>query len=161
MAAQQTFNLQSKDAENLLAKFARVRVSSIKPMLDDIARTYRQFRKGTFKQKGGGKWADLADSTKKYKTRILGSPYPILVLSGNLEASYTKKSNPQNISIIRKNSLTVGSSVDYARRHEEGEPKKNLPARPVAPFINEEPAYREIMQNFYIDIFRLAGIKVN
>lgn len=110
-----------------------------------IAQQWFKSNAAIFTLQGPGGYVDLTELYKKFKTKHLGSPYPILKLSGQLEASITNPGDANAISqIINKVSLTVGTRVQsaagasYAYFLHNGTSK--MPARPVVLFGNEQVA---------------------
>ena len=67
-----------------------------------------------------GRFKDLTSVTKDFKQKNYGNVYPILVATGKLRASLTNPLDQNAIFRIRKNCLTLGSKVDYARYHMSG-----------------------------------------
>jgi len=79
------------------------------------------------------KWPDLTESTKKYKTKHKGTPYPMLVFSVHVPSSrggrgYRTKKLRQSIHPQwGKDYAKVATNVDYAVYHQEG---YGVPERP-------------------------------
>lgn len=85
---------------------------------------------------GPGKYADLKDSTKKTKKATYGFLYPILRASGAMEQTLIQPGDPANT--ISKTSMTVGTSVKYAKFLQDGTSK--MVARPVVLLGTEQVA---------------------
>lgn len=81
-----------------------------------------------FSLKSPGGYPDLAASTKASKLRDIGRLYPILFRTGVLASSVLSPTAQGSIHIVRKKSLTIGTSVPYARFQQEG--TNRIPARP-------------------------------
>lgn len=98
-----------------------------------ITQSWFKTNMAIFALKGPGKYQDLSEGYKKWKQWFLKSttPYPILKLTGALEASITQPGADGSIAqIINKTTLVLGSSIPYAKDHQTGNRRKNLPARP-------------------------------
>lgn len=113
--------------------------------LNLIAQQWFKSNRAIFTLKGPGQYADLTPAYKKFKVRHLGSAYPILRLSGALEASLTDPTDGSAVNyIINKVSLALGTRVASA----EGAPygyflhhgTSKMKARPVVLFGNEQIA---------------------
>lgn len=132
------------DPQKALAKTlakARKQVSDLTIPLTLIAQQWFKSNKAIFTLKTRGAYVDLSPLYKKWKTNVLGSPYPILKLSGDLEASITEPADPFAVSyILSKTDLFVGSKIAYAGVHHKGSRKRNIPIRPVVLFGNEQVA---------------------
>ena len=75
--------------------------------------------------KAGGRWRSVSGAKGK-KVRFLDKSARILQDTGNLRRSFAE--------IYSADVAGVGSTnVEYARAHEKGVPKRNLPARPMLP----------------------------
>ncbi len=110
-----------------------------------IAKHWFQGNKSIFTLKGKGKYEDLSPDYKVWKTRKLGSPYPILKLTGRLEKSLTNPTAPEAVSeVVNKDTLLLGTRVPYAGHLHYG--TKNMPARPVV-FIGPEEPYVSNMEH--------------
>ncbi len=70
-----------------------------------------------------GGWAPLKPRTIAEKKKL--GKEKMLVRTGQLRASFT--------SFFSKENAGVGSKIIYAKPHQEGDPSKNLPARPMLP----------------------------
>lgn len=121
---------------------AAAKVDDLTAPFREITRSWYQSNKAIFSLKGPGKYDDLAPSTKAFKTRHLGSPYPILKMTGRLEDSMTKQGNESINFITNKKTLTLGTSTPYAGYLQGG--TKNMPARPFVLIGAEQAAPREI-----------------
>lgn len=70
-----------------------------------------------------GGWAPLSPRTIAEKKKI--GKEKMLVRTGALRQSF--------LPFYTKDNAGVGSELSYSQRHEEGDPDKNLPARPMLP----------------------------
>lgn len=112
-------------------KDAIAKVGDLTIPLKAITRSWFKSNRAIFELKGPGKYTDLAESTKKQKTKVLGTPYPILRLTGRLESSLTQAGSSDAISsIIGKNALILGTAVPYGIYHQSAAPRSKLPFRP-------------------------------
>lgn len=137
--------------------------------LTQISQDFYKSEQSIFKLKSPGQYPDLAAGTKRSKTMILGSPYPILRFTGRLEKSITSPKHPESINqIINKNTLIIGTRVPYGVFQQEG--TKHLPERkflfigPEAPrFATSQQAGRvtrwlRIIQNYVDQVIKRDGL---
>ena len=94
--------------------------NNLKVPLAQISRDFMKSRKAIFALKGPGQYPDLSSKYKPMKESLVGFIYPILKLTGDLEKSVTETSSPDNILRIGFQSLEMGTSLPYARKHQEG-----------------------------------------
>ena len=78
----------------------------------------------------GGSWSQLKPATIRRKAR-LGQDPRIERATGLLYESLTRAGHPNQIANVTKTSATFGSDLPYARAQSKGDPKHNLPARPL------------------------------
>lgn len=93
-----------------------------------IASDFYKSNEGLIFSAKPGKYADLKTSTKEQKSRKYGFIYPVLVASGRLKASLTKRGNVDNITNITKREMVLGTNVPYSTYLQVG--TKNMDARP-------------------------------
>ena len=98
----------------LLTKAGR-EVDSLAPVLREWSTRFMESRKFIFDpaRKGPGQYKDLSPAYKRFKIRRYGFAYPILLRTGVLAESITQKGS-DNILIIGKKNLVIGSRVEYA-----------------------------------------------
>jgi len=132
------------DPQKALAKTLRQaakQVSDLTIPLTLISQQWFKSNRAIFTLKSHGAYVDLSPLYKKWKAAKLGSPYPILKLTGKLEDSITDPTSPFAVSyILSKTDLFVGSKVGYAGVHHKGSRKRGIPIRPVVLFGNEQVA---------------------
>lgn len=93
-----------------------------------------------FQLQGPGQYPDLKESTKKEKERKGFKAYPILYRSGKLAKSLTNAGDPNAIGqIFNKQTLIIGTLVDYGIYHQSDRPRKKIPLRKFL-FIGPEAA---------------------
>ena len=138
MAKNQTFI----DDTQMRRKMQMVRnvVEDISPALHTIARMFYQSRRTIFALKGPGQYKDLTPKYSAFKVSKYGFNYPILKASGRLERSITQMGSSENVTIITKKDLIVGTSVPYAKYHNSRLPRKKMPFRPFVFWGPEAPA---------------------
>ena len=91
----------------------------------DIARHWRQGNRKIFALRGPGLYTDLQQSTQDKKSP---NPYPILFgKTGRLASSLTKTSHPDQIVLIGKKALIMGTNTPYAKFHQSDRPRKPAP----------------------------------
>lgn len=110
-----------------LLKRARESAGDLRVVWGLIARSAFKFNRTIFQLSGPGKYTDLSASYKKWKAGRIGSAYPILFLKGRLALSMLTPGG-ENVLDIDKNRMFFGTSVPYARYHQEG--TSRMPARP-------------------------------
>lgn len=109
---------------------ASAAVSDLTVPLMTIARMWFKGNKAIFALKGPGKFKDLSPKYILFKERHLGTAYPILRLSGQLEASITDPADGNAVAqVINKQVLYLGSKVKYAQWLQTGT-KRGTPSRP-------------------------------
>jgi len=110
-----------------LAEKMKKKLGDLTPVMRDSANVMHSSVQRNFDEGGRpDKWPDLAESTKKYKTKHKGTPYPMLVFSVNVPSSrggrgYRTKKLRQSIHPQwGKDYAKVSTNVDYAVYHQEG-----------------------------------------
>ena len=127
--------LDNKDVESRLLDLAK-RSENLRPLMKNIAGVFAYSTEENFKEEGRpDKWADLAESTKKQRTKTGHYPGQILQVSGQLASSIS--------TYYDNDSAVIGSNLDYAAIHQlGGQAGKNqsvtIPARPYLQLNNEE-----------------------
>ncbi len=127
--------LDNKDVESRLLDLAK-RSENLRPLMKNIAGVFAYSTEENFKEEGRpDKWADLAESTKKQRTKAGHYPGQILQVSGQLASSIS--------TYYDNDSAVIGSNLDYAAIHQlGGQAGKNqsvtIPARPYLQLNNEE-----------------------
>lgn len=84
-----------------------------------------------------GRMVSRRVAAKFYKKREVGFIYPILKRKGNLEKSLTSKNDKNAVFFAGRNTMVMGTNVDYAQFHQTG--TKKMPQRKVI-FIDGGPA---------------------
>lgn len=81
-----------------------------------------------------GRWKPLSPTTlaRRRKGRGSGPTAKILQDTRRLLMSFNKGATG-NVDRLSRNTVEVGSSLVYARAHDQGVPARNLPARPILP----------------------------
>lgn len=127
--------LDNKEVESRLLDLAK-RSENLRPLMKNIAGIFAYSTEENFKEEGRpDKWADLAESTKKQRTKTGHYPGQILQVSGQLASSIS--------TYYDNDSAVIGSNLDYAAIHQlGGQAGKNqsvtIPARPYLQLNNEE-----------------------
>ena len=75
---------------------------------------------------------------KRAKLREVNFIYPMLVRTGKLAASLTKSNANGSIRLVSKESLVLGTGIDYAKYHQSDGDRLKLPQRKVV-FIDGGP----------------------
>ena len=106
-------------------KKAAAEVDDLRVPLTTIASRFIKSRRAIFNLKSPGQYADLTPTYRRRKSKdskSLARPYPILLKTGRLRESLTKVGG-ENIRIVNKKSLTVGTSVPYSAYLQKGTSK--------------------------------------
>lgn len=139
---------------------------SLKNSFRVIGISYRKEVKGIFERKqvrdGNLKWSPLASSTVKEKARAGYGDKPILVRSGALKKSMTRKGAKGNISKYGHNFAFFGSSIDYGVYHDNlDETRTKIPLRNFSQ--PSESTYGSWINTMVSDLnsqLRRAGVRV-
>ena len=127
--------LDNKEVESRLLDLAK-RSENLRSLMKNIAGIFAYSTEENFKEEGRpDKWIDLAESTKKQRTKTGHYPGQILQVSGQLASSIS--------TYYDNDSAVIGSNLDYAAIHQlGGQAGKNqsvtIPARPYLQLNNEE-----------------------
>jgi phage gpG-like protein len=103
----------------------------------------------------GGGWVPLKPETVAQKARGGWSPKP-LIRTGNLRDSFAGFGDAEQAGVGAQASF----GVDYARVHQEGNPARNLPARPMLPppEIAKE-LWSRVYDNFIETLIHKEGLR--
>lgn len=133
--------LDNKDVESKLLDLAK-RSETLRPLMKNIAGIFAYSTEENFKEEGRpDKWTDLAESTKKQRTKKGHYPGQILQISGQLVSSIS--------TYYDNDSAVIGSNLDYAAIHQlGGQAGKNqsvtIPARQYLQLTQDD--FEEIIQ---------------
>ena len=131
----------AKRTENLRPFNLAKRTENLRPLMKNIAGIFAYSTEENFKEEGRpDKWVDLAESTKKQRTKKRKWPGQILQVEGKLAASIN--------TYYDNDSAVIGSNLEYAAIHQlGGQAGKNksveIPARPYLLLTNDD--YDEIL----------------
>lgn len=120
-------NVDNKAVTEALLELAK-RGENLRPLMKSIAGIFASSTEENFKNEGRpDKWIDLAESTKKQRTKKRKWPGQILTVEGQLASSVTTQYDDD--------SAVIGSNKEYARIHQLGgqagrNKSVNIPARP-------------------------------
>lgn len=134
--------LDNKEVESKLLDLAK-RSENLRPLMKNIAGIFAYSTEENFKEEGRpDKWTDLAESTKKQRTKTGHYPGQILQVSGQLASSIS--------TYYDNDSAVIGSNLDYAAIHQlGGQAGKNqsvtIPARPYLTLTDDN--CNEILHN--------------
>lgn len=118
-----------REFEKKLRKLIK-RGNDFSPVFHTIGEMFRQSRKTIFDLGSAGGYPDLKESTKRQKAKEVGFLYPILFRHGSLRSSLVDRSDPDNITIIKKTSFAFGTKLHYAKYHNSNKtPRKKIPQR--------------------------------
>ena len=114
---------------------------NLRLLMKNIAGVFAYSTEENFKEEGRpDKWADLAESTKKQRTKTGHYPGQILQVSGQLASSIS--------TYYDNDSAVIGSNLDYAAIHQlGGQTGKNqsvtIPARPYLKLSEDD--FKELL----------------
>lgn len=127
--------IDNKAVNEKLLELAK-RGENLRPLMKNIAGIFAYSTEENFKEEGRpDKWTDLAESTKKQRTKKRKWPGQILQVEGQLAASINTEYDD--------NSATIGSNKDYAAIHQlGGQAGRNksvkIPARPYLKLTQDD-----------------------
>lgn len=153
----------SEDSKLTLARLAKAGKISLEPDMKIIGDSYRREVGAIFEKKQprgvGGRWQPLSEPYGSWKAKKYPSA-PMLVITGALKDSMTKKGAAGNINLVGKFSGVFGSTVDYGIYHDEGTDK--IPKRNFSkPSKRRVGTWLQQVEDSIIANFRLNGIQVN
>ena len=125
----------NKEVHEKLLNLAQ-RTENLRPLMKNIAGIFSYSTEENFKEEGRpDKWLDLAESTKKQRTKKRKWPGQILQVEGKLAASIN--------TFYDNDSAVIGSNLEYAAIHQlGGQASRNksveIPARPYLGISDEE-----------------------
>jgi phage virion morphogenesis protein len=132
--------IDNKDVETKLLNLAK-RGENLRPLMQNIAGIFAYSTEENFKAEGRpDKWIDLAESTKKQRTKTGHYPGQILQVQGLLASSISTYFDDE--------SAVIGSNSDYAAIHQLGgnagkSKKVQIPARPYLKLTDDD--FEEIL----------------
>jgi len=109
-------------------KSLQKRTNDLRPAFEIVASDFYVSNQPLIFSARPGKFADLKPRTKESKIRRLGSPYPVLVDSKRTLKAFTTRGSGDNITIIQKALMALGSIVPWNVFLQEG--TSRMPARP-------------------------------
>lgn len=132
--------LDNKEVESRLLDLAK-RSENLRPLMKNIAGIFAYYTEENFKEQGRpDKWIDLAESTKKQRTKTGHYPGQILQVSGQLASSIS--------TYYDNDSAVIGSNLVYAAIHQlGGQAGRNKSVEiPARPYLNlNDDDFEEIM----------------
>ena len=130
----------NKEVHEKLLNLAQ-RTENLRPLMKNIAGIFAYSTEENFKEEGRpDKWVDLAESTKKQRTKKRKWPGQILQVEGKLAASVNTQYDDD--------SAVIGSNLEYAAIHQLGgqagkNKKVEIPARPYLKLTDDD--FNEIL----------------
>lgn len=127
--------LDNKEVNNKLLELSN-KSKNLRPLMKNIAGIFAYSAEENFKEEGRpDKWVDLAESTKKQRTKKRKWPGQILQVEGKLAASIN--------TYYDNDSAIIGSNLDYAAIHQLGglagkNKKVQIPARPYLKLTDDD-----------------------
>ena len=132
--------LDNKEVHQRLLDLAK-KTDNLRPLMKNIAGIFAYSTEENFKEEGRpDKWIDLAESTKKQRTKKRKWPGQILQVEGKLAASIS--------TFYDNDSAVIGSNLEYAAIQQlGGQAGKNksveIPARPYLKLTDND--FNEIL----------------
>ena len=133
----------NKYVHEKLLNLAR-RTENLRPLMKNIAGIFAYSTEENYKEEGRpDKWVDLAESTKKQRTKKRKWPGQILQVEGKLAASIN--------TYYDNDSAVIGSNLEYAAIHQLGgqagrNKKVTIPARPYLKLTDD--VLEDIIKSF-------------
>lgn len=132
--------------EQLKIELAKVEqtIEDFSPVWAAVKKKFHEIESDNFQSgnaKGAsGRWADLSPAYEEIKVKKYGT---FALLAGTLRATdalYKSLSGDTSDSVFEtdKTSMSVGTSLPYAKAHQYGVPSRNLPARPPIDLSGEQ-----------------------
>lgn len=100
----------------------------LRPVFETISSDFYKSNEKLIFSARPGRYADLKATTKKAKQRKVGFVYPILVQSGRLKKSLTKRGSGDAVEKHSRMDLAIGTRTPYAGFLQQG--TKHMKARP-------------------------------
>ena len=132
--------IDNNDVERKLLELAQ-KSENLRPLMKNIAGIFASATEENFKNEGRpDKWTELAEATKKQRTKQKKWPGQILQVSGQLASSISTQYDDE--------SAIIGSNLDYAAIHQLGgqagkNKKVTIPARPYLKLTDDD--FNEIL----------------
>ena len=132
--------IDNNDVERKLLELAQ-KGENLRPLMKNIAGIFASATEENFKNEGRpDKWTELAEATKKQRTKQKKWPGQILQVSGQLASSISTQYDDE--------SAIIGSNLDYAAIHQLGgqagkNKKVEIPARPYLKLTDDD--FEEIL----------------
>ena len=132
--------IDNNDVERKLLELAQ-KSENLRPLMKNIAGIFASATEENFKNEGRpDKWTELAEATKKQRTKQKKWPGQILQVSGQLASSISTQYDDE--------SAVIGSNLDYAAIHQLGgqagkNKKVEIPARPYLKLTDDD--FNEIL----------------
>ena len=99
-----------------------------RPVFESIASDFYKGQEALVFSARPGKFADLRPRTKVMKQKKVGFVYPVLVMTGRLKNSLTKRGGGENVTVLKPTEMSLGTKVPYASLLQEG--TRRMTARP-------------------------------
>ena len=140
------FNWEVSNQKDFQAAIGRLQMntSNFRTPFNLIANDFYKGQRKLLTLKGAGLYQDLAPATgiegnptttsksKEAKQKRLGFTYPILLgKTGRLQGSLINKGHPEADFFLGKQTLIMGTKVNYARYHQSDEYRTVIPQRKV------------------------------
>lgn len=111
------------------------KTEDLTPVFKELDREYALEIQKQFNTEGsysGHPWPGLSKSTRKARARMnYGESGPILVRTGDLKNSLTRRDDVNAIRVVTPRMWQYGTKIPYAIFHQSTSPRRRLPRRPM------------------------------
>jgi len=140
------------------------RVKNLQPVWSDLADDFVEREQMLFQREGAvpgwSKWAPLSMDYINYKRRK-GWSTRILVARGTLRDSLTNRHHKDFYFRAGPRRFEIGTRVPYARYHQRGVPKNNLPKRePIRVTEAQRRHWVKLIQKFLLESGQMESMSI-
>lgn len=122
-------------------------LTDLRPAFKEVHSIFLEFEKKVFETEGAyasAEWVPLNPSYAAYKDRVYGKQSIMMRGENKLFKSLTSASSADHIYSTGPGFIEMGTRVLYARAHQFGYERMNLPARPLIPKFTREEGERVV-----------------
>lgn len=139
------------------------KLSDLRPLWPEVIATFYDIEFEQFETEGaasGERFDPLSTLYSEWKEHNYPGQ-PILQAEGDLMESLTDPEAAGAVLIPREDELVIGTSVPYARVHQRGSARRNIPARPPIRFAEaQRRRMQKAIQSGLVRFIRETGIAV-
>lgn len=122
-------------------------LTDLRPAFKEVHTIFLEFERKVFETEGGyasSEWVPLSPSYAAYKDRVYGHRSIMRRGEDRLFKSLTNAADGDHIYINGPSFVEMGTRVLYARAHQYGYERMNLPSRPLIPKFTREEGERVV-----------------